>query len=127
MKIKSLFIGFVTGSILTGAATLLTAPSSGKETRDRIKKNKEDIALTLLELKEKAAAVKEDASTATQAGKETLKTFIADLKILLDNWKEDIEPNKEELTKSIKEIESSIQELEAIASAPADDKKHPVE
>jgi len=127
MKIKSLFIGLVTGSVLAGAATLLTAPTSGKETRERIKKNKDEIAFTLMELKEKAAAVKEDASTATLAGKETLKTFIADLKILLDNWKEDIKPNKEELTKSIQEIESSIQELEAIASAPADDKKQPAE
>ncbi|MDQ7860190.1 YtxH domain-containing protein [Peribacillus frigoritolerans] len=42
MKAKSLLIGFLTGTVVAGAATLLSTPSSGKDLRTRIKTNTDE-------------------------------------------------------------------------------------
>lgn len=58
---KSKFaLGAVFGAIVGGVAALLTAPKSGKETRDDLKKKAEKKAA---EVKQKAEAVKSDLET----------------------------------------------------------------
>jgi gas vesicle protein len=116
MKVKSLLIGFLTGSIIAGATTLLTAPASGKETRNRIRQNKDEITGLLLEIKDRIVEIKNESVNVSKVGKESLQTFIADVKVLLDEWKTDIEPNKNALNNRIQEIESAVNELETVAA-----------
>lgn len=123
VKAKSLMIGFVTGTIISGAAVLLSAPVSGKETRTRLKKSSDEIAASAKELKLRLTEIKSEAVNASKVSKDTIKSFVSDVKILLEDWKQDIEPNKEELTRNIKEIESSIQELESIAGSEDKEEK----
>ncbi|MBR8645674.1 YtxH domain-containing protein [[Brevibacterium] frigoritolerans] len=58
MKAKSLLIGFLTGTVVAGAATLLSTPSSGKDLRTRIKTNTDEIKATIDELKVKCRILK---------------------------------------------------------------------
>lgn len=94
MKAKSLLIGFLTGTVVAGAATLLSTPSSGKDLRNRIKTNTEEIKNTIDELKVKMLNIKDDTMEASQISKETVKTFISDVQVVIESWKREIEPNK---------------------------------
>ena len=114
MKIKSLLIGFVTGAIVAGATTFLSAPSSGRELRLRIQNSKDDLLATAEELLRKIYDIKNEALEAAQLSKESLKSFISDVQFLVDDWKREMEPSKTELMKNIKEIEASLRELEEI-------------
>lgn len=60
MKAKSLLIGFLTGTVVAGAATLLSTPSSGKDLRTRIKTNTDEIKNIIDELKVKLLNIKDD-------------------------------------------------------------------
>jgi gas vesicle protein len=59
--------------------------------------------------------IKDDTMEASQISKETVKTFISDVQVVIENWKREIEPNKNELLKNVQEIENSLKELEAAA------------
>ncbi|MDQ7860189.1 hypothetical protein RCO48_01370 [Peribacillus frigoritolerans] len=59
--------------------------------------------------------IKVDTMEASQISKETVKTFISDVQIVIENWKREIKPNKNELLKNVQEIENSLKELEAAA------------
>ena len=50
MKMKSLLIGFVTGAVVAGAATFLSAPSSGRDLRIRLQNSKDELLATAEEL-----------------------------------------------------------------------------
>ncbi|RFU62116.1 YtxH domain-containing protein [Peribacillus glennii] len=117
MNAKSFIVGFLTGTVIAGAATMLNAPTSGKELRTKIKDNKDEILATLAEVKERLIDIKDETAQASKVSKDSINSFIADVKILIENWKQDIEPNKQELTSHIQEIESSISELENTATA----------
>ncbi|KKK36036.1 hypothetical protein WQ57_21670 [Mesobacillus campisalis] len=112
MKAKSLILGFLAGSAVAGIATLLSAPSSGEETRRKVAANKNAFAAELKELKESLAEIKGSVSTVSKEGKSALNDFIKDVKLALYEWQLSTEQNKTALQKDIKEIEHTIQELE---------------
>lgn len=114
MKIKSLIFGFVTGAIVAGAATFLSTPTSGRDLRIRLQNSKNDFLATAEEILEKIYQIKDDALEAAQISKESLVSFISDVKFLIEDWKKEMEPTKTELIKNIQEIEASLKELEEI-------------
>ncbi len=114
MKAKSILTGFLTGALIAGVSTLLYAPASGKDLRKRINKNMEEIMSLITEMTEQIKEMKDEAITASKISKESMKDFISDVKILIQNWKENIEPHKKEIGLKMKEIESALSELEAI-------------
>ncbi|WP_180954118.1 YtxH domain-containing protein [Bacillus sp. M6-12] len=119
MKTRSLLFGFVAGTLVAGAAVLLSAPSSGRELRDRIKFSKDEALDILLEIKARAAELKNDTVYATKASKETINQFITEVKARIEYWRLEIEPHKNEISSQIQEIESAVGELEGIvASSP---------
>ncbi|WP_409304551.1 YtxH domain-containing protein [Peribacillus sp. SCS-155] len=124
MKAKSLFFGFLAGSVIAGAAALLSAPAAGKETRYRLRENKDEITELAKELKEQIMAIKTESVYASKIGKEAIQAFISDVKVMIENWKQETQPNITQLTNRIQEIESSVSELEAVAaSSPLLNKK----
>jgi gas vesicle protein len=118
MKVKSLLTGFITGTVVAGAAVLLSSPTSGKELRNRTKTSRLEMNEIAKEIKTRVMNMKEDVIVPSKISKETITAFSQDVKNLLDNWKKEIEPNKEELTKNMKEIEAKVQELEEITASP---------
>ncbi|WP_026692652.1 YtxH domain-containing protein [Peribacillus kribbensis] len=123
MKVKSLLLGVLTGTIVAGAGTLLAAPSSGRELRRRIQENKDEIISILSDIKEKALDVKNEVISASSTSKDSLKAFTAEVKNLIQNWQQDIEPHKSEIQMRIAEIEGAIQELEGVVSTPSSEEK----
>ncbi len=112
MKMKSLLIGFVTGAIVAGTATILSAPSSGRNLRIRLQNSKDELLATAEELLTKIYEIKNEALTAAQLSKESILLFISDVQFLIEDWKREMEPSKTELVKHIQEIETSLKELE---------------
>lgn len=109
---KSLILGFLAGGAIAGIATLLSAPSPGKETRNKIATNK-NIAMTeLQEIKDRLLDIKDTASAASIEGKTFFADFIRDIKLALIEWETETAPIRQELTKELKELEQTIEELE---------------
>jgi gas vesicle protein len=113
MNTKSLLMGIVTGGIAAAAATFLTAPAPGKETRNYVVENKDVWKKQVLELKEDVQSIAKSITELTKEGKETLPVFIKDIKILIQSWKEEISPNEEQLKDDLQSIQDTLQQLEA--------------
>jgi gas vesicle protein len=110
---KHFLLGFFVGGITLTACTLLAAPASGKETRQVMKDQTNVWLQHLSEVKESLHDLSESIKTASMASTDPLKSFVADLKLTLTNWKKMIEPHQEALKKELDEIELSIQTLES--------------
>ncbi|MGM0902340.1 MAG: YtxH domain-containing protein [Bacillota bacterium] len=112
MNGKSLILGFLAGGAIAGIATLLSAPSPGKETRNKIATNKNIAMAELQEIKERLLEIKDSASAASIEGRTVFADFIRDIKLALNEWETETAPIKQELTKELKELEETIEELE---------------
>jgi len=112
MKAKSLLLGLLAGSAAAGISTLLTAPASGRDTRQQLKENTILLKEQLLELKSELMAIKESASFASKEGKTAFKAFSNDIKYSISNWKNEILPHQHRLQRELKEIEAALHELE---------------
>ena len=112
MKAKSLLMGFLVGGVAAGVATLLTAPSSGYETRRVLKANKNEILGSIKDVKAAVVELKDSVAFASKEGKTVIESFITDVKTAIFEWQLSTEENKNELQKDVKELEESIQELE---------------
>jgi gas vesicle protein len=121
MKAKSLLLGFLIGGTAAGISTLLSAPSSGRDTRKMIKDNKEVLGSQLTELKTDFMDLKRSVSYASIQGKSALSDFVSDIKYSVSNWQNEIRPQKLELQRDLQSIEQSLTELEnSIGSTKSD-------
>ncbi|MFE8700232.1 YtxH domain-containing protein [Cytobacillus sp. FJAT-54145] len=112
MKLRSLFLGFVVGGVAAGIATLLSAPTSGKEARKNIMENSLEWKSQLADLNSTVLQLKETVLSASKEGKESLLTFVQDLKLLISDWKQDIQPHQIRLKEELDSIQSAVSELE---------------
>jgi gas vesicle protein len=100
-KGKSLFVGFLVGSVVAAATTLLTTPKSGNELRK--------------ELIDKINYLKKEGkniSNLSKEGVDTLKEVATDVINVIDNWKEEIEPHKQKILDEIKDIQEALDKME---------------
>ncbi|WNS76767.1 YtxH domain-containing protein [Bacillus sp. DTU_2020_1000418_1_SI_GHA_SEK_038] len=112
MKAKSLLIGFFIGGSASGISTLLTAPNSGKETRQNLIENVKNIQKQMAELKSQIIDLKDTAVRASKEGKVIIAEFSSDVITMVDEWKRDIQSNQQILHKEIHVIEEAISDLE---------------
>ncbi|MEQ2525611.1 YtxH domain-containing protein [Bacillaceae bacterium CLA-AA-H227] len=112
MNGKSLLTGFIIGGIAAGIATILTAPTSGKETRKYLSENKDTWIEQLSQLKLDLGEITKSITTLSTEGREGLTSFILDVKTLIEGWQEDIKPHQEQLKSEIDSIQDTLQELE---------------
>lgn len=111
-KGKSLLIGFITGGIVAGAATLLTAPRSGEQLRKNARTCGEQVIHSLHHLKEEGMAFKEQVEKTSKESAVIIKDFSEDLKRSIDQWKKEIEPHKQKIQEELRKIEKTMDELE---------------
>ncbi|OZM58152.1 hypothetical protein CIB95_00820 [Lottiidibacillus patelloidae] len=112
-KGKSLFVGFLVGSVVAAATTLLTTPKSGNEMRK--------------ELIDKINYLKKEGKNISSLSKEsvdTLKEVATDVMNVIDNWKEDIEPHKQKILDEIKDIQRAIDAMENKVDNDKTDNSH---
>ena len=112
MKAKSLLLGFIIGGVAASVTTLLSAPVSGKDARQYVKKNSECLKSQLNEFKDQLKEVSSSVVTATKEGKAAISAFSTELQSSINNWKQEIIPHQEKIQTELNAIEASIQELE---------------
>jgi len=113
MKVRSLILGFIIGGAAASVSTLLTAPVSGKETRQYVQKNTACLKNKLTDLKVQLIDLTNSVIHASKEGKESISIFSSEMKTSINNWKEDISSNQQKIQKELQEIETAFQELEA--------------
>jgi len=112
MKYKSLLIGFFIGGAAAGISTILSAPSSGKETRKNLIENAGNIKKQMTELKNQIIDLKDTALRASKEGKIIIAEFSSDVITMVNEWKQDIKSNQQVLHQEIHAIEEAISDLE---------------
>lgn len=112
MKAKSMLLGFLIGGAAAGISTLLTAPNSGKETRQTIKENKDKMKKQMSELRNQILDIKVAAVNASKEGKNMIAVFTSDMNTVISDWKRDILPHQQALQNDIHAIEAAISDLE---------------
>ena len=116
MKVKSFLYGFMTGGIAAGVSILLTAPNSGKVTRDKMKKNTHIVLTQLQVIKKNLSDLKSSALHATKEGRAQIFAFLSEVKIAIAQWEEEVRPQHQQIQREIIEMKETIQELEAKVS-----------
>ncbi len=118
MSGKALFYGFITGSIIGGAITLLSTPKSGTEVQETIVHNVNGLMDSLSNVKEQTMELKNKVETVAKEGASTFKTVSTDVQNSIKEWKKDVEPTVTDIQRSIEELHQTIDQLEAEIKKP---------
>ena len=113
MKIKSILLGVIVGSITSGIAVLLSAPSSGKETTRNLQQYANQWKTQIDEVQDAIIEIKKSISNAATESKENIQSFVQEVKSLIATYQKDIEPHQDKLISEIESIQLSLEELEA--------------
>lgn len=109
---KSLFLGFVIGGTVSAVATLLSAPSSGREFRGRVK----DQSLEWKEMADKllqdSLRLKDQIAETSKEGVVLINSLTQEMKRSVQDWKATVEPHRENIYEYLEQIEASIKDLE---------------
>ncbi|WP_164215065.1 YtxH domain-containing protein [Virgibacillus sp. YIM 98842] len=111
-KGKSLFLGFLAGSSLAVAATLLTTPASGRDMRNRVKGQGAEWKVLVNNLKEDSQRLKDQLFKTSKEGSILVKDLTQEMKKTVMDWKETVEPHQENIHNYLAQIETSLKELE---------------
>lgn len=109
---RSLLTGLFVGGIIGGAAVLLTAPSSGKQLREKMKTNYDSFEETIKRLKSDGLALKDQLIKAAKESTDVIKDVGGELQTSIKKWQEEINPHQQDLQKEIADIEEKIRQLE---------------
>lgn len=123
MKASTFFLGLATGLAAGAAATLFSAPQSGKELRTSVKTTSSDWKEKLADVKEKVNGLKESIATLSAEAKTQFPAVADGLKASMENWQEGTGPAKEHLQLEILAIQNSIEELQNAISKDKKDTK----
>lgn len=102
---RSLLTGLFVGGIIGGAAVLLTAPSSGKQLREKMKTNYDSFEETIKRLKSDGLALKDQLIKAAKESTDVIKDVGGELQTSIKKWQEEIKPHQQDLQKEIADIE----------------------
>lgn len=111
-KGKSLLLGFLAGSIISGAVALLNAPKSGKETRSDLKRQAEELKVSFEHVKENGKELSEQIISTSKEGVQLIKELSLDVKNSLESWHATIQPHQRNIQFYLKQIEERLNELE---------------
>ncbi|MDT8862020.1 YtxH domain-containing protein [Alkalihalobacillus sp. MEB130] len=108
IKAKSLCAGLLVGSVVAGALTLLTTPTSGKTIRTNCKENTVKIQKELQQLSSSSKAATIQLKTTATLGKDSFTAVGSEVKDSLNSWKHDVEPTLNQLRKDIEDLQKSV-------------------
>jgi len=96
----SIFVAFVAGGLIGAGLTLLLSPSSGRETREKIKDASTKVRETAIE---KATEAKQKINELVEKGQEKVTETKANVQAAVEAGKEAFQQRKSELLKEAKE------------------------
>ncbi|MBM7541505.1 MULTISPECIES: YtxH domain-containing protein [Amphibacillus] len=109
---KSLLLGILAGGVVSAAATLLSAPKSGQETREDIKNHAESVKHSLEKVKVSGKVLSDQIINTSKEGAALIKELSADMKHSVESWKNTIEPHQKNIQLYLTQIEDRLKELE---------------
>ncbi|MFV8826905.1 YtxH domain-containing protein [Alkalihalobacterium sp. APHAB7] len=109
MKLKSLIYGVIAGSAVASLTTLLVTPKSGKEVQASLTNSVNLIKRNLNETKEQTLSLKDQFSETAKISKEAIEVVSQDVKVSIDDWKQEVEPAIKQLQKEIDELQEVFQ------------------
>ncbi|WP_430787813.1 YtxH domain-containing protein [Virgibacillus flavescens] len=109
---KSLLLGFVIGGVVSASATLLSAPSSGRDLRSRAKVQSTEWKDMISNLKFDGMRLKQQITDTSKEGAALIKDLTQEIKKSVQDWQETVEPHQENIQKYLEQIESSLKDLE---------------
>ncbi len=112
MKLKSLVIGMVVGGVVGATSTLLSTPASGREVRNQLKESKDQWRNVIEELKTNVTDLKNSLQHLSAEGKDTVSKLSADLKVTIQQWKEQTEPHSKRIQEELDLIQNTLSQLE---------------
>lgn len=109
---KSLLLGFLIGGTVGATTMLLNAPSSGKELRERVKKQGKEWQEMANQLVQNSIRLKEQITETSKEGVVLIQNLTNEMKHSVQEWKESVEPHRKNIHKYLEQIEASLKELE---------------
>ncbi|SEO69836.1 Gas vesicle protein [Amphibacillus marinus] len=114
---KSLLLGLLAGGVVSATATLLSAPKSGKETRQDLKDHVLEIKGALEKVKVNSKVLSEQIVQTSKEGALLIKELSKDVKDSIESWKSTIEPHQKNIQLYLTQIEERLKELEEQSQA----------
>jgi gas vesicle protein len=109
---KSLVLGILVGGVVGATATLLSAPTSGKELRTKVMNQGVEWKELLENLKLDSLRLKNQIAATSKEGVSLIKDLTKEMKSSIVEWKESVEPHQKNIHQYLEQIESSLRDLE---------------
>lgn len=109
---RSLLLGFLIGGTVSAATVLLSAPSSGRKLRGRIKDQSLEWKETVNSLTEQASRLKNQITKTSKEGIALINELTEEMKKSVEDWKVAVEPHQENIHEYLGQIEASLNDLE---------------
>ncbi|MDC3417270.1 YtxH domain-containing protein [Aquibacillus salsiterrae] len=109
---KSLLLGILAGGVVSGTATLFSAPTSGRELRTQAKERGEEIIHSVDKLKTDGRHLTEQIAKSSKEGALLIKDLSEEMKSSIEHFRSTIAPHQKNIQKYLAQIEESLKELE---------------
>lgn len=111
-KGRALLLGFIVGGTVSAVATLLTAPSSGRELRGRVKEQSLEWKEIVDDIIQEGLRLKDQLAKTSKEGAALINELTQEMKSSIEEWKVAVEPHQENIHDYLEQIESTIKDLE---------------
>jgi|SRR5699024_1377352 len=111
-KGKSILLGFIVGGTISAATALLTAPSSGRELRYRVKQQSIEWKKIVDDMIQDGLRLKDQIAKTSKEGVALINELTQEMKVSVEEWKNAIEPHQDNIHEYLEQIEASIKDLE---------------
>ena len=112
IKASSFLTGLLFGGLAAGSAVLLTAPKSGKETREEWSGRGREISGMVRQVINDSIALKNDIDIASRRSAIAVKQGVKGIRLSIDDWKKSTEPSLDELRERIQQLNDQMDQLE---------------
>lgn len=112
-KTRSFLLGFVVGGAISATVTLLSAPSSGRDLRQKIAQQSSEWKQIIDEMIQKGLNLKDQIARTSKEGVSLINELTTEMKKSIDEWKMAIEPHQESIHEYLEQLEASIRDLES--------------
>ncbi|TSB45791.1 YtxH domain-containing protein [Alkalicoccobacillus porphyridii] len=114
MNMKSISFGLVAGTIISGVAVLLTAPTSGRELRNSCQNTLQSFKQSANQLSKEGIEIKNQAVETAKLGGDVLKTASTELKASFEEWQKETAPSIERIKTEIEGVQKNVEELQKL-------------
>lgn len=111
-KSKSILLGLIFGGTVGATVTLFTAPSSGRELRQRVMEQSLEWKAVIDEIIQEGLHLKDQIAKTSKEGVALINELTTEMKTSVEEWKAVIEPHQENIHDYLEQIEASIKDLE---------------